>query len=331
MYSIIFIGLGASFLAWAFSVYFSVLTTSEEKPNIPQLVREPLDGKKWSQYDYTTGYKDPESNIFFFMFAVLTSALVAPYETLIYEMSEDPLLVGQELNHAQIQTNWNRFLEKDMGYPVWSFWQIKVWKNLMFNYLRPLGQTCTLCVGVALEALFCWIIYCYKQFRCSVYKTLTFKSWVWDYHLLEEVEHTHISVPEMRETISLPLRILTWLVFDFLIVVPLMLPLTIFETVRLFPRRVFCPRGLYQLLLYVTFCLIAIPFCAMGQFCELVLCLNWKAAALEDLHHTWVQNVYNTSCKGLFKHEEPNKYRKCVKGAGSEAAKMADAEARMMG
>lgn len=180
----------------------------------------------------------------------------------------------------------------------------------MFEFLRPMGTEFNLAVGAALEALFCWLVYFYAQDNCAVYKRYCPKSWVWTYHLLEEVEHTHISVPEMREGLSLPLKLFTFLAFDFLIVVPVMLPLVVFETCKTFPDRVFCVRGLSEFIRYVGFCMVVIPFAAMGQFCEMILGLNWRAEELERLHRVWTESVYDDHCKGLFRHEKP---RPCPK------------------
>jgi len=290
------------FFIWALSVYCSVLTTTEQTPNIPQEVRKPLEGKKFKDYDYTTDFS--QTNIFSFMWFIQASALVAPYETLIVDMSEDDLLVAQEINHCQVQTAWNKHIEKTHNYPIYTSFQ-KRWKNFMFNFLHPMGSEFTLAIGAALEALFCWLVYFYAQNKCAVYKQYCPKSWVWTYHLLEEVEHTHLSVPEMRQGLSLPLKLFTFLAFDFLIVVPVMLPLTIFECSRTFPERVFCIRGLSELVQYVAFCMVVIPFAAMGQFCELILGLNWKAQELERLHKVWTESVYDDHCTGLFLHAKP--------------------------
>jgi len=51
--------------------------------------------------------------------------------------------------------------------------------------------------------------------------------------------------------------------------------------------------------------MVVIPFAAMGQFCELVLGLNWKAQELERLHKVWTESVYDDHCTGLFLHEKP--------------------------
>jgi len=325
----------AGFLMWALSVYIKVLTTKDQHPNIPQEVREPLPGKKFKDYDYTTDFS--ETNIFSFMWFIQASALVAPYETLIVDMSEDDLLVAQEINHCQIQTAWNKHIEKTHNYPIYTMFQRK-WKYFMFEFLRPIGTEFNLAVGAALEALFCWLVYFYSQDNCSVYRRYCPKSWVWTYHLLEEVEHTHLSVPEMRKGLSMPLKLATFLAFDFLIVVPVMLPLTIFETCRTFPGRVFCFQGLSDLINYVGFCMIVIPFAAMGQFCEMILGLNWRAEELERLHKVWSENVYEEDCKGLFKHEKPRicpKRKNRLESGGGKVASanekqiIADALARL--
>jgi len=317
--------LAFGFFVWAFSVYFTVLTTEPQTPDIPQDVRQPLEGKKFKDYDYTTDFSN--TNIFSFMWFIQASALVAPYETLIVDMSEDDLLVAQEINHCQVQTAWNKHIEKELGYPIYSKIQRR-WKNFMFNYLRPIGTDLNLCVGAALEALFCWLVYFYAQGNCDMYKRFCPKSWVWTYHLLEEVEHTHLSVPEMRNSLSFPAKILTFLAFDFLIVVPLMLPVTIFETIRLFPERVFCVAGIKAFIEYVCFCVVVIPFAAMGQFCELILALNWKATELERLHRVWTNSVYKDHCAGMFKYEKP---RPCLKktktGSAEQNEKQMIAEA----
>jgi len=321
-----------AFLIWAVSVYVSVLSTENQHPNIPQEVRQPLKGKTFKDYDYTTDYSD--TNIFFFMWAALASALVAPYETLIVDMSDNDLLVGQEINHCQVQTAWNKHIEKTTGYPLYSFWQRK-WKHFMFDFLRPMGRELNLCVGAALEALFCWLVYYYSMGDCAVYKDLHCKTWVWTYHLLEEVEHTHLSVPEMRVGLSLPARIITLLAFDFLIVVPIMIPVTIIETARMFPRRVFSIQGFKELIKYLAFALTVIPFAAMGQFCEMIIGLNWKGCELERLHKVWTEQLYNKDCDGLFLMEAPIKNRKKATrrstggGASNEKLLIQEALARL--
>jgi hypothetical protein len=282
------------FLCWCFSAYFTLLTTKDQKPNIPQKVRSPLDGKKWKDYNYDTDISD--SNLFFFFWAAQISALIAPYEILIYELSHDDLLNAQELNHAAIQTAWNKNLEKATGCPLYSFWQCRVWKHLMFNYLRVYSIRLNLAVGCALEALFCWLVYLYNWNNGFIYRRLSIKTWVWSYHLLEEVEHTHISVPEMREGLTTVEKIATWFIFDVFIVVPIMLILAPVSAMIYFPRRAFSVEGIQNLAEYYLFCVCAIPFAAMGQFCEMVFCLNWKADCLEDLWNVWYENQYVRDC-----------------------------------
>jgi len=283
-----------AFLGWCLSAYFTLLTFRDEKPNIPQKVRDPIPGKKWKDYNYKTDHED--SNIFFFMWLGQMSCLIAPYEILIYELSHDDLLNAQELNHASIQTEWNRKLEKDTGCPFYSFWQVKVWKHIMFNYLRVYSVRLNLAVGCALEAMFCWLVYLWNWNNGFIYRRMNVKTWVWTYHLLEEVEHTHISVPEMRQNLTTIEKIITWFIFDVFVVIPITLILVPIATTLYFPRRVFSFSGLQALAEFCLFCAVALPFAALGQFCEMVIGLNWKASCLEDLWNVWYETQYLRDC-----------------------------------
>eukprot|EP00494_Astrolonche_serrata_P002211 UN02217 len=217
------------------------------------------------------------------MWTVHASCLIAPYEVLIYELSADDLLNAQELNHAAIQTAWNKWIEKELGFKAWSYWQIKVWKYIMFDVLKPQSIKLNLAIGVALEALFCWLVYLQSMFNGLIAKRMSPKTWVWAFHLLEEVEHTHISVPEMRKDLSTPIRFAVWFIFDVFVVVPLLIIVVPITCAKHFPGRCFSFRGFQELIEYYIFCVCAVLFSGLGQFCELVLCLNWKKSALESL------------------------------------------------
>merc|ERR1739848_524886 len=111
----------------------------------------------------------------------------------------------------------NKKNEQDTDYPVWSYWQIKFWKRWMSGYFRVQYPSVNLGIGAALEALFCWISYYYCLFDGAVFHRFSHGTWVWSFHLLEEIEHTHISVPEMRKDMSLFMRVFTWFIFDFVV------------------------------------------------------------------------------------------------------------------
>lgn len=312
---------GAIYLCWCFLVCCTVLSFANEKPNIIETVRNPTKGKKWSDYDYKTDVAD--TNIFFFMWLATTCALIAPYEILILELSHDDLLGAQELNHAAISTNWNKQNQKDTGCPIYSYWQLKIWKNLMFNYLKPLSTSFNLAIGCALEAMFCWLAYAYTWNNGFIWRRMNIKTWVWSYHFLEEIEHTHISVPEMRQGLSIVGRIATCFVFDLFIIIPIMLILTPITVVRYFPSRFFSIYGVIEFIEFLLATVLVVPFVVIGQFCEMVLCLNWKASALEGLWKEWYDSNYAPDCidgagKEMFEHSNPHPDPDCSDKVGKK-------------
>lgn len=294
------------YFVWVLTVYKSVLTFNKESPNpeIPETVRMPLDGLKWDDYDYSTEAEN--TNIFFFMFTAVINTIIAPYETLIYDMSTEALLVSQELNHAAISTNWNKQLEKQYGIPLYSVFQKKFFKNIMFNYLKPNCKFVNTAIGCGLEAMFCWIVYVYNWQNGFIYRRMNLKTWLWSFHLLEEIEHTHLSVPEMREELSIFGLIFAWIVFDLFIVTPILLVAAPICVIRYFPGRFFHPYMIVELVEYLLFIVFAVPFVVFGQFCEMVLGFQWKATALQDLWKKWYQEFYVRDCivdgKEIFRH-----------------------------
>lgn len=288
--------LGVVYFVWVFTVVKSVLTFNKESPNpeIPETVRVPLEGMKWDDYDYSTEAEN--TNIFFFMYTAVINTLIAPYETLIYDMSTEALLVSQELNHAAISTNWNKQLEKQYGIPFYSFWQKKFFKNLMFNYFKPNCKFVNTAIGCGLEAMFCWIVYVYNWQNGFIYRRMNIKTWLWSFHLLEEVEHTHLSVPEMREDLSIFGLVFAWIVMDLFIVAPILLVAAPLFVIRYFPGRFFHPYVIIELVEYLLFVAFAVPLVIVGQFCEMVLGFQWKATALQELWKKWYNQFYARDC-----------------------------------
>jgi hypothetical protein len=286
--------LGSVYLVSCVYVCYSVLTTGKQKPEFAEIVRKPKHGKKWSDYDYTSDIE--KTNIFFLIWLGHMCAIIAPYEIRILQLSDDDLLDAQELNHAQVSTGWNKALEKQFKWPVYSYWQKKVWKPILFEHFEKLSTQANLALACALEAMFCWVVYVFTWNNGLIYNRMGLQTWVWSFHFLEEVEHTHISVPEMREPLNVFFRIFTLLIFDLIIVAPIMLIMTPIAAIMWFPHRVFTVNGIRELVEYLLFVIVGVPFIVMGQFCEMVLCLNWTAGSLHNLWKQWYSQNYEEDC-----------------------------------
>lgn len=137
------------------------------------------------------------------------------------------------------------------------------------------------------------------------------KTFVWTYHFMEEIEHTHISVPEMRESLSLIEKVAAWLVFDLFVAIPIVLIIVPITTIKHFPSRVFSFQGIQEMVEYFVFGIIALLLGAAGQFAEMILELNWKADALQDLWDTTYNTHYKRDCfedgEEMFDYKDPHK------------------------